>query len=190
MSVVYLGALLSAGAFGVHQLRYLVGYGEHADAALTASGHDYLTFVEPLIGLLLAFAVAHIVWRLAGGAQPGPAPSRRRLALAFGFALLTIYVGQELLEGELATGHASGLEGVFGSGGWAAVPLALSIGAALTFAVRLVDDVAGRLRLTGVRTRSAGPTALAVRVVDARLVPRSSPLARHVAGRAPPHLSH
>ena len=182
----FLGALLSAAAFGVHQLRYAVAFGSDAGSALEGSGHDYLTFAKPLIGLALAFALAHAVWRIAGGGRAHRI-SRRRLAALLALTLLLVYTGQELLEGELAAGHASGLAGVFGSGGWVAVPLALTLGGALSLAVDLVDAATEAIG-AGANVplpRPAPPTEISN---DAAVVVerRPSPIARHLAGRAPP----
>jgi hypothetical protein len=181
----FMGALLSAGAFGVHQLRYAIAFGGDAKSALGASGHAYLTLVEPLIGLSLAFALAHLVWRISGGGRRLRL-NRPRLAALFAVALLVVYTGQELLEGELAAGHAQGLAGVFGAGGWVAVPLAVTLGALLSLAVRLADAAAdaavlrGTLMLRRITLDStwsaAGPLPAAT----------TSPLERHLAGRAPP----
>ena len=181
-----IGAMLSAGAFGVHQLRYALAYGEGAEDALSASGHGYLAVVEPLIGLTLAFTFAYAVWRVVGGKRWQPA-SRRRLACGFAVTLLLVYTGQELIEGELAVGHADGLAGVFGAGGWIAVPSALIIGGLLSLGIRLADAMSEAAVVSGAgwRARPAA-TRMAWHGGTSPLVPRTSPLARHVAGRGPP----
>jgi hypothetical protein len=51
--------------------------------------------------------------------------------VACAFALIAIFTGQELLEGLFSTGHAAGLAGAFGFGGWWAIPAALFIGLVL-----------------------------------------------------------
>ena len=183
-----MGALLSAGAFGVHQLRYALAYGGDAGSALAGSGHGYLAFVEPLIGLALAFALAHAVWRIVGGGR-ARGISRRRLAALLALTLLLVYTGQELVEGELAAGHASGLTGVFGSGGWIAVPVALLMGGVLSVAVRLVDAAAEAVAdATNVSVPRPTPRRQISNDATAVVVPRPSPLARHLAGRAPPYV--
>lgn len=188
-TVIRCGALLSAGAFGVHQLRYRIAHGSDAGAALDVSGHGYLTFLEPLIGLALAFAVGQVLVLLAGGRVPRRSFSRRSVALAFAGALLAIYTGQELLEGALASGHASGVDGVFGAGGWVALPLALVIGSLLACTVRVVAAAAERVVLQGIVPRPRGTSASPSGGVTG-LVPllRDRPMARHLAGRAPPRL--
>src|SRR5215216_41129 len=119
-------ALLLAGALGVHELRYLLAFGGGAQSALAAHGHGYLALLAPSLSLLTALGLA------VGLVRAAAAPSARssafvrvcRLWPAASVALLAIYVSQELLEGLLAPGHPTGWAGVFGSGGWLAVPLA------------------------------------------------------------------
>ena len=47
-------ALVPAGAFAVHQLRYLLAYGHRAGNELAAQGHSYLDSIVPWIVLLVA----------------------------------------------------------------------------------------------------------------------------------------
>lgn len=182
-----LGALLAAAAFGVHQLRFLVAYGGDARHALDESGHSYLELVEPLVGLAIAFLVGHLLWRVLLGHTGSKAISRGRLGVFLAAALLVVFTGQELLEGQLAAGHADGLAGVFGAGGWLAVPLCVLAGCGLA---RLID-LAERIPASGVlvSTRSTrpslDPTQHGLLLVTATL-PRRPLLASHLAGRAPP----
>jgi len=141
------------------------------------------------VGLVLAGLLAHLVWRAVGGR-----PTERRvpfpsLTLMLAGALLAVYAGQELLEGELALGHARGLTGVLGSGGWIAVPLSLLFGAALACFMRQSDALAAEPWLRGIWHISQTPLASCngVRRAVASIV--RSPLARHMAGRAPPTVS-
>lgn len=184
-----LSALVVIGAFGVHQLRYLLAYGEDTRPALEQSGHGYLVAVEPLIGLALAGMLGHVLWRAASGRSGWALTDRRHLAWAFGVALLAVYAGQELLEGQLAPGHRPGLAGLVAGGGWLAVPLALSIGGALSLCVTVVERATERLRLTGClrRRRPAAPELPLVRR-DPAVGSAPHGLARHLAGRGPPSL--
>ncbi|MGO9889780.1 MAG: hypothetical protein ACLP0L_17980 [Solirubrobacteraceae bacterium] len=50
-------ALVPAGAFAVHQLRYWLAYGHRAGFELAVQGHSYLPSVVPWIVMLIAFAV-------------------------------------------------------------------------------------------------------------------------------------
>lgn len=109
------------------------------------------------------------------------------LWLICAISLVAIYSVQELLEGLLATGHPAGLVGVFGYGGWWAVPAAVCVGlvlAALLHGARWVlHEVAGR-RARPPRARTALCMTL-WRPVDAAR-PRLAPLALGWCGRGPP----
>lgn len=184
-SPLFTGALLAAGAFGVHQLRYLVAHCGDAGAALHATGHGYLSFAEPLLALLVALGVGQLLLRALGGAAARRPLRRSTLALAFAAALLVLYTGQELLEGQLAAGHASGLAGVLGGGGWVALALALAVGGVLSLAVHVAGRAAAALRIVvATSPRPPRPTVLVLAPAAPR--PRRAPLARHLAGRAPP----
>jgi hypothetical protein len=183
-------AFLAVSALGLHQLRYVIAFGGGADSELAREGHGYLAqVVVPALALALALVLAHLLTRIAAG-SPGASPAGvrvRRLWLAASSALLGIYVGQELLEGALATGHPTGLAGVAGSGGWVAVPLAVALGALVALALKLARG-----------TGSSAPSAPAA----ARFLPSWPPvwtpgparrigspgreLAEHLAGRGPP----
>ena len=106
-------------------------------------------------------------------------------------AILTVFISQELLEGAFAAGHAAGLAGVFGGGGWLAVPLALLAGALAALidrgvfaAEELMAAVALRQRVRPERAAAAAPHA-----AGPDLVPlASAPLAFGIARRPPPAL--
>jgi hypothetical protein len=130
-------ALLPPAAFVVHQLRYLMAYGSGAGAELRETGHSYLHSVVPWLVALIALTAGGFLVSL------GRAFTRhttvRRFSLSFSglwvvctAALIGIFVCQELLEGLFATGHPGGLAGVFGFGGWWAIPAAACIGLLLT----------------------------------------------------------
>lgn len=129
-------ALLPAGALAVHELRYLLAYGGGATVALQRQGHNYLHSVVPWVVLALALAAGGFL-RALGRAVSAPR-SAPRLAASFGAlwlactaALVAVFTVQELLEGALAAGHAAGWLGVFGYGGWWAVPAAACVGLVL-----------------------------------------------------------
>src|SRR6185437_1979020 len=99
---------------------------------------------------------------------------------------LALYSCQELLEGMLSTGHPGGFEGVFGDGGWWAVPLALACGTVVAAALR-----GARAAIRWAATRHHRPRSSYGRPAPAprpsRLaLPRPVPLAGAAAGRAPP----
>jgi hypothetical protein len=186
-------ALFPVGAFAVHQLRYALAFGGDASRELADQGHAYLHELTPWIVLALAFGVGGLVARVARAWQSGESErgSGQRLVVLWALAaagLFSIYVGQELLEGLLATGHPQGLAGILGDGGLWALPAAIAVGGLLALLVRgglaLMERVA-RLR------RERRPIAPARRPKNAIrpapvVLPRLAPLACASAGRAPP----
>lgn len=180
-------ALLSVGILVVHDLRYRLAFGEHADHALQAHGHSYLSVVGPLVGLLVAVAAGHLLWLCAAGGERTRSSSLRRLWLVASFALLTCFGVQELLEGALAPGHPSGLGGTFGDGGWIAVPLSAVAGLGVAFLARGAEVALEAAAGTGVaphlRIWSEPVQFVAAPRPVAHLL---APLARPGAGRAPP----
>lgn len=185
---------MPAAALAVHQLRYVLAFGDGAPQALADQGHAYLSSLAPWLLLLATLSLGASLGGLArrwavGGAEMGPRKHvGLRIWLAASLVLVAIYSGQELLEGALAGGHASGLAGVLGDGGWWALPAALLVGGVLALALRWAHAVEGALVAAADRIRvridtAAGllvrPTALPLRAVVA-------PLAGAAAGRAPP----
>ncbi len=175
----------------VHQLRYYLAYGPRADRELADQGHAYLTSVTPWIVMLAAVGFGALVLRLArawAGEQVDESTPRRsfvRLWALTAVGLVAIYVGQELLEGFMATGHPGGLLGVFGDGGWWAVPAAVAVGGVVALGlrgVRAVMALVARRRRPGRSRAAAGRFGPRARV---DLLP-AGPLASCAAGRAPP----
>ena len=58
---VRLAAVIAVAALVLHELRYLIGFGDHAGEALAARGHAYLPFAGGVAGLLLALAGAQLL---------------------------------------------------------------------------------------------------------------------------------
>jgi hypothetical protein len=179
--------LFPAAAFAVHQLRYQLAYGHRAGAALSASGHGYLTSLAPWVALLLALAAGSFLARVARAAA-GRSESRPQRAFAALWALSSIgllaaYSIQETLEGFFAAGHPGGFEGVFGHGGWWAVPLAFLAGLVVALLLRLAAAVVGTVGRTIPLPRYE-PVSLA-RPIGA-VLPRRAALAGNSSGRAPP----
>lgn len=185
-------ALFPCAAVVVHELRYVLAFGHASGAVLQRTGHSYLHSLTPWLVALLAIAVGGFL-RGLGRALSGQR-SLGRYTLSFGAlwlacaaALVAIFVCQELLEGFVATGHPGGLSGVFGYGGWWAVPAAGCIGlvlAALLHGARWVlEEVARRVSGPGPR-RSSLRVALPRR--STAVVLACVPLAAGWSGRGPP----
>jgi hypothetical protein len=185
-------ALLPLASLAVHDLRYRLGYGGDAGRELARQGHAYLGALRPLIGLLCALVAADLVSRLARAWRIGESAdqnwSRSRLwALATG-ALLAVYVGQELVEGVLFTGHPAGLAGVLGAGGWTAIPLSFAAGGLLTLFLAGARAAVRALAARAWRARARRAPARGRRLPRTTFSRRLAPLASAFAGRAPPQL--
>ena len=182
---------MPAGAFAVHQLRFWLAFGGRAGVVLQAQGHSYLHSVVPWIMLLVALWVGVFLQAL-GRAFHGHSSLPRYTAsflglwLACSAALVAIFAAQEFLEGLFATGHPFGLIGIFGYGGWWAIPAALAVGlvlAAVFHGARWVlREVALRHAQPPVRSRRAVSTRLPGSIA---LLPLA-PLADGWSGRGPP----
>jgi hypothetical protein len=185
-------AVVPIAAFAVHQLRYLLAFGAGASAELHRQGHSYLHSVVPWLVLAIGLSAGAFLSSL------GRALSGQTTVPRYGFSLialwltccaclLAIYTCQEFLEGLFATGHPAGVAGVFGYGGWWAIPAALCVGlvlAALLHGARwILHEVASR-REAHARVAPSRP-GRAPRPVPA-LLPRLAPLALGWCGRGPP----
>jgi len=185
-------ALVPAAAFAVHQLRFMLAFGSSSGAALAQTGHNYLHSVVPWLMILAGVAAGAFLWGL-GRALAGQR-SAPRYALSLGglwltcvIALVVIYAAQELLEGWFATGHAAGLQGVFGYGGWWSIPAAAAVGlvlAVIFHGARWALDEAARRFGSVVPTRRRLLPALPRPV--GMTPPRLVPLADGSSGRGPP----
>jgi hypothetical protein len=185
-------AVVPGAVFVVHQLRYLLAYGGAAGVELQRQGHSYLHSLVPWLVLLFGLAVGGFL------SAVGRAMAGQRSLPRYGFSLVglwltcsaclvVMYVAQEFLEGLFATGHAAGLAGIFGYGGWWSVPAALGVGlvlAALFHGARWVlEEVAARHAPASGRLVAVDSEPSRVRGV---LLPRCAPLALGWCGRGPP----
>jgi hypothetical protein len=156
-------ALLALGALALHQLRYALAHGADASAALEREGHAYLELaIGPVLTLALAAIVVSLIRRAWTPARLS-APSPLRMFAANTVALLAVFSVQELAEGFLFAGHASGLAAILGGGGWLALPLAAAIGALLTAASLLLSRADGVLAELIENARSLGRAPRATR---------------------------
>jgi hypothetical protein len=194
-------ALMPAAVLTVHQARFMLAFGGSSGEELEKEGHQYLSALAAPIAMSVAIVVGLFFARLAsawrdgagegdarGGATNDPSSWRGflHLTLLIAASLLALYSCQELLEGMLSNGHPEGFNGVFGDGGWWAVPLSLVCGLAIAAALR-----GARAAIRWVVSRRRRPTTSHERPAAAprprRLaLPRPVPLAGAAAGRAPP----
>ncbi len=190
MPTVRLAAVIAVAALVLHELRYLIGFGDHAGEAIAASGHAYLPFAGGVAGLLIALAAAQLlvaVDRARRTAREERAPSVARLWLAMAAVLLLVYSGQELLEAALSPGRHLGPAIPFAEGGWTAFPLALALGGVAALALRGASRAVALAARRGVRARPRVLTGGPRRPSLPSPVP-APVLARHLASRAPPAL--
>lgn len=127
-------------ALVVHQLRYVLTYGSAAGGALQEQGHAYLHSLVPWASAAVAVAGGTLVVEAAARLRRHDStvvlPGFRRSWSAFTAVLVAAYVTQEWLEGALAHGHPTGFAGVFGGGGYWAVPASIVVALALTWLMR------------------------------------------------------
>jgi hypothetical protein len=186
--------LLPLGAYAVHQARYWLAFGDHANEALDAQGHAYLAAFATPLALLVAIGLGLFLSRVARAWHTGEGPTWRagflRTWLAATVLLVALYVGQETLEGLLTSGHPEGVAGILGGGGWIALPAAMIVGEAIAAVMWLGTAVVAwaSKRQRTARTaplHAASPAAMRRRRPSG--VRRRVPLATRAAGRAPPH---
>ena len=177
----------------MHQLRYLLGYGDHSHEELGAQGHGYLALLAPVLAVALVALLADFAARLVGARAAAVARPRPTAGFARSWALasacvLAAYAAQELVEGAVAAGHPAGAAALASHGGWVALPLAAAIGLALALIGRGAE---GALALAA----EPAPRAARPRVATvARVAPRPRfafvrPRERPAGARAPPLLS-
>jgi hypothetical protein len=183
---VRLAAILALGAFALHQLRYLIAFGDSSSAALARQGHAYMADALPVLGVFALSALLATLIRGRYGAGLRRMSLSRRAAI-FTVALLVIYASQESLEGMLASGHPAGLAAILAAGGWLAIPLAAALGAVAALLAGALEGV----ELAISRRRAARELRRAPRVQGRAHAARNAkrlltPLALGLASRPPP----
>jgi hypothetical protein len=185
-------ALMPPAAFAVHQLRYWLAFHGGAGLELQRQGHSYLHSVVPWLVALLALAAGAFLLSLGRAFAGQRTVARYSLSFAAlwllcAFSLVAIYASQEFLEGLLATGHPAGLIGIFGFGGWWAIPAAACVGfvlAAIFHGARWVLNEVCERRCRSSSTRRR--LLLRLRPPTDAVLPRVAPLAAGWAQRGPP----
>jgi len=166
-------------------------------AALVLALLSVLSFrMTPAVGHLhLADLIAYVLPQLlaAAGAAAGLRWVARRSGLGDGplqsTAVLLAGLGAfELVGIGLDASHAIGVHGLIDHGGWAALPIALGLGAAVGL-LACAATVHVRRFAAARAPRRRRSTVRPARFVAAVLVPSGALIARNLAGRAPPVLS-
>ena len=185
-------ALIVVAALVLHELRYLIGYGEPSGEAIGSQGHAYLPAAAAAAAGLLALALGQLVAAVSRAARTGTgerAPGRfAPVWAASTAALLLTYGGQELVESLLAAGHPAGLGSLAGNGGLAVLPLAFALGAVVALLLRGASAVVCAAAHARVPRVSRAPRGARL-PRPPRVARPASVLARHLAGRAPPQPS-
>jgi hypothetical protein len=176
----------------VHELRYLVAYGGDSGRALSEQGHAYLSLLGAAAVFLFGLAVAQLMAALGRARRTGAAHEEEAGFVATWLlsaaALILLFALQESLEGLLSAGHPAGTAALTAHGGLVAVPLAVAIGALVALGVLGASAAVAAAAQASRRPLVRRPTP-AGGLVECLLVPAESPLARHLAGRAPPLLA-
>jgi hypothetical protein len=169
-----LAALMGAGTFAVHQLRYELSYGHEV------GGHGYLALVGPAVVGALLLALAAALGRIARRAEE-TVPRLGRLWAGTTASIVVVYGAQESLEG-IVTGRVPGM---FDHGGLVTLPLAAAVGLLIALIMRATAAATRRPAGMGVPLAFAHPAPL--RVVLPPWAPASTRAsARHLAARGPP----
>jgi hypothetical protein len=171
---------VGAGAFGLHELRYVVVYRHEAGEVLALRSHAYLPLVTPVVAALLVLWLRRLVL-----ARRAPAVSTPRVWAAVSALLLAVYAAQELLEGALVRDHPSGLQAVAGHGGWTALALAALLGLLVALALRGVEAAAAAVIAVVPRLALPRPLLPATVALPAARRPKDA-VADFLAGRGPP----
>jgi len=178
-------------AFAVHQLRYELAYGSEASVVLRETGHSYLHSVVPWLVALVGIAVGGFLARVGRAFATRTSP--RGFSLSFGalwalcvVALVTIFACQETLEGIFSAGHPSGWTGVFGDGGWWALPVAGCIGFILAAVFHGARWVVRRSALWRRRPSRARRAIVAVLQPSTVRPPAPAPVLAGWSSRGPP----
>jgi hypothetical protein len=184
--------LMPPAAFAVHQLRYWLAFHGGAGLELQRQGHSYLHSLVPWLVTLLALALGAFLVSVGRALVGQRTVARYTISFAglwviCALSLVAIYVAQECLEGVFAIGHPAGVVGIFGHGGWWAIPASACVGlvlAAIFHGARWVLDEVSEVRARR-RTAPVRPTFQVHAPADA-LIPRLAPLAGGWSGRGPP----
>lgn len=175
------------GAFAIHGVRYAIAPATAAERR----AHGYLDALPPLLGGLLALALAVLALHVLRCRQSGDRRLRFRTRWVLGAAgFLAVYTAQESAEAIIAGAGLPSPSTLLAAGGWVVVPLAILAGAVLAALLRgtevVLAQVARALHAGGERRHHPHCVAPLSRPPAPAPRPRTAVLARRLAGRAPP----
>lgn len=149
-----------------------------------STGHlhlaDVLAYVLPQ--LLAAFLASGVVRTVVRRSSLGDGPLQSTAVLLVGLGAF------ELVGIGLDASHAVGAHGLIDHGGWTAIPIALGLGSAIGL-LACAATVSLRRRHTRAATSRTAVLRVVSRLCSTVIVPSGPPIARNLAGRAPPVLS-
>ena len=180
---------LPGAVLAVHELRYVLAYGSHAAAQLSAHGDHYVASATVVAGALVAISIGVAavrlvaIWRGRVRVEIVRAPLWV-LWLGLVLVLFAGFCALEALELVFEPHRVAAGAAILGSGGWWAVPAAAVVAAVMALLVhggRALLGAAARRRVVG------QPTVLSVahRAFHCDIRPHQ-PMATCAAGRAPP----
>lgn len=185
-------ALVSLGAFLIHQLHFLLVSGSAIGQDLREAGHSYLGHVPSSFAALAVLLIAgRLVFAYFGlcGQTAAPTGSPLRRCAVFAVSVFAVFVVQETFEALLFAHHAESILVAFGQGCWLTLLLAGCLGPILLLLDRWIGRIeklvteSGRYQAASSTGADVGPKYVAE--VFARL----SPLAFGLARRPPPLIS-
>ena len=192
MPTVRLAAVIAVAALVLHELRYLIGFGDHAGEAIAASGHAYLPFAGGLAGLLIALAAAQLLVALDRARRTAPAGAgaelRAPLARDRRACCWSSTAARSCSRRRCHRAAHLGPAIPFAEGGWSAFPLALALGAVAALALRGASRAVALAARRGARARPRALTGAARAGPSLPSIVPAPVLARHLASRAPPAL--
>jgi len=174
---------VAAGAFAVHELSYLAGYGAGAPHAL--QDHTYLAGLLPALAVLVALTILATVEGGLSATRVRRASPLSRI-LTYAGAIVAIFAVQEAAESLVAGRDPAQIGVLLAHGGLVAVPLALGFGALAWLAVRGLEAVEKRIAIRFERPASPGAARFGLRPRWLDVVLEPAMLAGGAAARAPP----
>ena len=183
-SPLRLAGLLAAGVMVVHDLRYRLAFGDDTSRMLAEQPHGYLALLALVVGLLLAAAVGQFIAQWAAGPSGSSPPRTSAMSLRVGGALIAIYTVQEGLEGALVGSALTAPYALLGEGAWLVPFLCALVAIAISFVVRVVDEVLERRGTAALRVLVPVDTSFGLPRFP--LPQKGSVAARNLAGRGPP----